>query len=289
MSIIEPAIRPPAEADSFYLQITTGCSANHCTFCGAYQGKPFRFKEEKEIFTDLAVGRLAYPETRRVFLMDGDALVIKNDKLLPILKRIKDAFPLLSRISSYANGYNITFRSNQELWELSNHKLKLIYMGLESGSQTILDYCKKRSSVSQMIEAVHQAEEVGIKASVIVLLGLGGRKYSQIHVEDTIIALNKMQPRYLSFLSLMLVPGTELYHDAQNHLFQELSPLMLLQETYDIIHGLELSKTIFRCDHASNFLPLEGRFPQDKPKLLKILQAALAGKINLKPDYLRGL
>lgn len=289
MPIIEPAIRPPAEADSFLLQITTGCSFNHCGFCGAYLGKPFGIKDEAEINRDIEEARRSYSDERRVFLMDGDALAVKNERLLPVLKKLAVAFPKLSRIASYANGYNIANRNDAQLKELFDHKLKLIYIGLESGNQDILDHYRKRSGVDEMVQAVLRAEAQGIKSSVMVLLGLGGKKHSQAHVRDTITALNRMQPRYLSFLSLMLVPGTPLYREAQDGEFEELDPLELLRETHDIIAGLELKKTIFRSDHASNFLPLEGRFPADKPKLLEVLQSALNGKVRLKPDFLRGL
>lgn len=289
MPIREPAIRPPAEAESFLLQVTTGCSSNDCTFCGAYKGKAFGVKNEEEIMDDIELGSSLDPNWRRVFLMDGDALAVNNEQLLPILKKLAAAFPKLSRIASYANGYNIIRRSEAQLRELAGHNLKLIYIGLESGNQGILDHCRKRSGVEEMIEAVRRAAEAEIKSSVIILLGLGGKKYSAAHVRDTITALNRMQPRYLSFLSLMLIPGTVLAQEAMRGEFDELNPVELLQETHDIIKGLELEKTVFRSDHASNFLPLEGRLPADKDKLLKILNLAIDGKMRLKPDFLRGL
>lgn len=289
MSIIEPVIRPPAEAGSFLLQVTCGCSSNHCTFCGAYLNKTFRIKDKKEILTDIKQGAMYYPDTRKVFLIDGDVLVLSNDQLLPLLDEINNSFGKLTRISSYANGYNITKRNKDELRELSNRKMNLIYIGLESGNQQILDQCNKKSTAEQMITAVKNAAEVGIKSSVIVLLGLGGKKYSKQHVKDTISALNKMQPRFLSFLSLMLIPGTPLYKDAQEKAFEELNAKELLEQTYNIISGLELKKTIFRTNHASNYLPLEGRFPQDKQSLLDVLRQALEGKINLRQEMFRGL
>ena len=221
--------------------------------------------------------------------MDGDALALKNDKLLPILEKLNQAFPKLSRISSYANGYNITARSDTELKDLYAHKLSLIYIGLESGNPEILNRCKKRSSVEEMIEAVQRAGLAGIKSSVIVLLGLGGKQYSAEHIRDTIKALNRMQPRYLSFLSLMLIPGTPLYEEAEEGEFKELDSQELLKEAYMIIQGLELKKTIFRSNHGSNYLALEGRFPQDKERLLKALEAALSGETGLRPEFLRGL
>jgi radical SAM superfamily enzyme YgiQ (UPF0313 family) len=289
VAILEPVIRPPAEADSFLLQVTLGCSADHCTFCGAYKMKPFRVKDPAEVFSDIDRHARCYPATRRVFLMDGDALVLSNNKLVPVLEKLQQVFPRLSRISAYANGSNITRKSDEELAELFAHKLSLIYMGLESGSQSVLDRCRKTSSAEEMVLAVQRAERMGIRSSVIVLLGLGGQKYSAEHVRGTIEALNRMQPRYLSFLSLMVIPGTPLAGEVRRRDFAELDPPALLKEAYEIIRGLDLKRTVFRSDHASNYLALEGAFPKDKPVLLKALRAAIDGEVTLRPDFARGL
>lgn len=285
MPVVEPAIRPPSEWDSFLLQVTCGCSANSCSFCGAYLNKPFRPKDLIEIYADIDSHAKYYPETRRVFLMDGDALVLSNKQLVPILKYLQEKFPKLRRISSYANGYNIVNRTNVELEELYDNKLTLIYMGLESGSQRVLDFCDKKSSADEMIKAVEMATQVGIKSSVIVLLGLGSKNLSQEHVAETIKALNQMQPRYLSFLSLMLVPGTKLHKQMLEGQFSELSPQELIAEAHQIIEGLDLKKTIFRSNHASNHIPLEGTLPKDKEKLLSLLSCTT----TIKPEHLRGL
>ena len=289
MSIIAPVIRPPAEAYSFLLQITLGCSVNFCSFCGVYKDKPFLIKDNSEITADINKQARWHKDTRRVFLIDGDALVLDNNKLVPILKELEEAFPKLSRISSYANGHNITKKTTNELEELRAHKLSLVYIGLESGSQDILNRCHKRSSVKEMIEAVNRAAKAEIKSSVIVLLGLGGVKHSEKHIKGTIEALNLMQPRYLSFLSLMIIPGTRLAEEIEKGDFEELSPIELLKESYEIIKGLKLNKTIFRSNHASNHFPLEGSFPKDKIKLLNTLEAAINGDLDLRPERLRGL
>jgi len=286
---VEPAIRPPGEAESFLLQITEGCSSNSCTFCGAYAGKKFRMKDVREIASDIDAGARERPGVRRVFLMDGDALAVGNAKLIPILMKINQKFRALTRIASYANGYNITSRSDGELDELARENLKLIYVGLESGSQKLLDRCRKRSSVAGMIEAVGRAAMAGIKTHAIVLLGLGGRRHSEEHVRETVEALNLMQPKVLSFLTLMVIPGTPLFAELARGEFAELTPGELLREARGMIEGLELEKTVFRSDHASNYLPLEGRFPQDKKKILRILGAALSGELRIRPEALRGL
>jgi len=289
MPIIEPVIRPPAEADSFLLQVTLGCSVDSCTFCGAYKNKPFRAKDLKEIHTDIDQYARKYPDTRRVFLMDGDALVLSNSKIIPILEKLEHSFPKLTRISSYANGINIVRKSDEDLAELCRHKLGLIYMGLESGSQDILDRCGKVSRVDEMVLAVNKASSTNIRSSVIVLLGLGGKEGSKEHVKGTIDALNRMQPRYLSFLSLMVIPGTPLALQVRKGEFKELSRLELLKESCAIIEGLELKKTIFRSDHASNHLALEGSFPKDKILLLNMLKSAIDGRVPLRPEIFRGL
>ena len=289
MPLIDPIIRPPAEADSLLLQITAGCSANTCSFCGAYKRKPFRLIDPSIIYDDIRKAAKLYPLTRKIFLLDGDALVLSNNKLIPILEQINQSFPHISRISSYANGHNISQKTQENLKELADHKLTLIYMGLESGSQKVLDNCGKKSSASEMIEAVNRATEVGIKTSAIVLLGLGGKENSAEHVAATSSALNKMQPRYLSFLSLMLIKGTPLYEQTRTGKFTELDSTELLQESYDIIKNLELTKTIFRSNHASNYLALEGRFPKDKSTLLQTLSAALNHQLPLRPEFFRAL
>jgi len=264
MSVVGPIIRPPAEADSFLLQVTLGCSSDSCSFCGVYKRKTFCVKDQAEITADINWHACSDQYARRVFLMDGDALVLANSKLVPILKELDAAFPRLTRISSYANGSNIIRKNDYELEELYKHKLSLIYMGLESGNQVVLDRCGKSSSAEEMIEAVNKAAKVHIKSSVIVLLGLGGKKHSEEHVKDTAEALNRMQPRYLSFLSLMVIPKTPLAEEVRRGEFEELNSSELLKESYDIIKGLNLKRTIFRSNHASNHLALEGRFQKTK-------------------------
>jgi radical SAM superfamily enzyme YgiQ (UPF0313 family) len=287
MPIVEPVIRPPSEAESFLLQVTVGCSANSCSFCGAYLKKPYRIKDKREIEGDIEEWRRQAPETRRVFLLDGDALAAGNDIVVPVLERLNDAFPRLGRVASYANGFNITGRSDSELRELAERRLSLVYIGLESGSQQVLDRCRKKASVKEMVTAVRRADAAGIKSSVMVLLGLGGSDLGDDHVAGTIEALNRMQPRYLSFLSLMLIPGTPLFRQEERGEFELPGPAELLREARDIIAGLDLEGTIFRSNHASNYLPLAGRFPQDKTALLSTLHAALDGETPLRPERFR--
>jgi len=289
MPIIEPVIRPPSEANSFLLQITTGCSANSCSFCPSYHGKKFGIKDQNEIFSDIDEFSNYYPDTSKVFLMDGDALVLSFEKLKPVLEYLNKKFPRLNRISSYANDYNILSKSDDDLKNFYDYRLRLIYMGLESGSQKILSQCCKKSTVEGMIKAVLKAKEFKIKSSVIVLLGLGGIELTVEHIEETAKVLNIMQPDYLSFLSLIIIKGTEIYKKVINKEFHELNKLEILNEMHEIIKRLELNKTVFFSNHASNFLPLTGRFPYDKEELLQIISDALLGKVELRDDFYRGL
>ncbi|HNW93991.1 MAG TPA: radical SAM protein, partial [bacterium] len=263
--------------------------ANACTFCGAYADKPFAVMPPETVRADIACHARRWPETRRVFLLDGDALAVSNPRLLPVLTALREAFPRLSRVASYATGNNLAERSDAELQALAAHGLSLVYLGLESGCQDILTACRKRATVAAMTAGVQRAAAAGIRSSVIVLLGLGGAARSADHVAGTITALNAMQPHYLSFLSLMLIPGTPLAEAARGGAFRELDATGMLREARAILAGLVLRRTVFRCDHASNHLALAGRLPTDRAALLAQLDAALAGKTALRPWFMRGL
>ncbi|KPJ49083.1 hypothetical protein AMJ40_06315 [candidate division TA06 bacterium DG_26] len=284
-------IRPPSEADSYLLQITYGCSHNKCTFCPTYLDKKFGVRPVEEVFEDLQLASSSFPQTRRVFLCDGNALVLQNRRLLPILERIGLAFPNLQRVGIYANARDILKRSMGELEELRDKKLGLIYMGLESGSEEILRRVKKGSTAREMIDSVKKAQRAGIKVSVIGLLGLGGKTLSHEHAVKTGKAVSEMDPLYFSLLSLMLVPGTELHAEWERGEFEMPEPIELLEEMKEIIENLEdLSGCIFRTNHASNYLPLAGRLPRDKQKLIAIIDRAISqGESALRPESWRGL
>lgn len=289
MPIVEPVIRPPSEAGSFLLQITTACSSNHCSFCGAYLNKPFSLKPMDEIQMDIAVQKQIDDSVNKVFLMDGDSLCFPHEKLEKVLGQLNQAFSQLRRISSYSNDYSILSRSREQLESLRRQRLSLVYMGLESGDQRVLDSCRKKSSVAGMIEAVKKLKLCGIKSSIMVLLGLGGRENSRGHALATARALNEMQPDMLSFLTVMLVPGTALYEQAQKGEFEPLNSHEILEEMNLMIQGLELKNTLFFSNHASNFLPLQGRFPGAKAQFLKVLEKAQSGELGLRSEWMRGL
>lgn len=282
-------IRPPSEADSYLVQVTYGCSHNRCTFCGTYQEKPFRIRPEAEVMEDIALAGRRFPHTRRVFLCDGNALVLKTDALHRILDALHEAFPDLQRVGAYANARDIAKKTHDELTGLKDRKLGILYLGLESGDDGILEEVNKGATAADMIAAVKKAESAGFKTSVIMILGLGGKARSREHAKASARAVSAMNPRYFSCLMLMLVPGTPMFDAHAQGRFQLPGPRDLLQELRWLVEDLELTGTIFRANHASNYLPIGGRFPRDKDRLLKTIDAGLSGDVGLKPEFLRGL
>ncbi len=285
----EAIIRPPAEAGSFILLVTRGCSHNKCTFCGAYRERKFSVRPFEEVAATIGAEAANYPDHRRVFLADGNAMVLKTAELERILDELASALPRLARVGLYANAGDVLSKSDQELRLLADKKLAIVYIGLESGSEEVLRRIKKGSTAVEMTEAVRRLQSVGIKVSLIALLGLAGRELSAEHVRDSVAVINQMQPAMLSFLSLMLIPGTSLDRAAERGEFLIPDDLAILKELREMMAGLELKSTVFRSNHASNYLPLAGRLPKDKQRLLAEIDEALAGETPLRPEYWRGL
>ena len=282
-------IRPPSEAKSLILQATLGCSHNKCIFCGTYLDKRFRARPLKELFEDIdSVGDYAF-SVRRVFLADGNALVLSTERLLKILDKLNDSFSRLERVGIYGNASDILRKSLEDLEELRKRKLGIIYLGLESGSDEVLQFIEKGATSQEMIEAVKKAQGVGIDLSVIAILGMGGRGLSEHHARETARVLNEMNPRYASFLTLMVIPGTPLYDMVRAGEFDLLDPLGMLSELGMVVENLELEGTIFRTNHASNYLALGGTFPQDKDRILREIKRSLSGEVPLRPEFLRAL
>lgn len=284
-------IRPPSEADSYILQVTYGCSHNRCTFCGTYLDKPFQTRPLEDVQQDVALARRVIPGTRRVFLADGNALVLSSRRLVPILDALAAAFPNLQRVAAYANAQDLLRKRRDELRVLRDKGLRLVYLGLESGHDEVLQRINKGTTAAEMIEAVRRAQAEDIRVSVIALLGIGGPELSPAHAEATGRVVSAMDPRYLSLLTLMLVPGTPLDEQWRHGAFQLLEPEALLAELRHVMLHLEgLSGCIFRTNHASNYLPLAGTLPKDKPRLLATLDAALSrGRAALRPEAWRAL
>jgi radical SAM superfamily enzyme YgiQ (UPF0313 family) len=254
-----------------------------------YKGKRFRVRPLDALRADIVEAGECWPRTRRVFLADGDALALSTDALVQILDLLGAAFPELSRVGVYVNAANVDSKTDAELRLLSERKLRIGYLGLESGHASVLKEMCKGAGVDEMVTAVRRCQANGIKMSVMALLGLGGTARSREHARDTAGALSRMNPRYLSFLSVMPVPGTPLQRWIETGRFQELAPSEMLQEMRWIIEDLELQGTIFRSNHASNYAALSGRFPQDKARLLNELAGYLDGSSKMRQEWQRGL
>jgi len=273
------------------LQVTYGCSHNKCTFCGAYLDKPFSVRPQHEVFEHIEAAAHWLPETRRVFLADGDALVLSNRRLLPILDSLRASFPNLERVCIYANARDILRKSADELAALREHGLGIAYLGLESGSDAVLERVQKGANAEDMVAAVKRLKGTGIAASVIAILGLAGPEGSAAHAAATADAVRLMDPDYFAMLTLMLVPGTPLYRGWEEGTFELMDPRAMLAELRAVIEGLHsLTHCIFRTNHASNYLPLGGTLSRDRGRLLHTLDVALqGGEAALRPESWRRL
>ena len=283
--------RPPSEADSLILQVTVGCSYNRCTFCGAYQGKSFRVKtldEVKEDIDEVSADGVSIP---RVFLADGDALAIPQEQLIKILSTLKTKLKGLKRVGIYANARDILKKSADELKELKALNLGIIYLGLESGNAEVLRRIKKNATADQMIRAAKRVKESGILLSVTVLLGIGGVEWSQAHAEDTGKVLSQMDPDFVGALSLMVVPGTPIEKEIETGRLVLSTPFGLIQELETMIHHSEFTQCFFASNHASNYLPVRIRMPEEKKEALEKIREVLRRKDPelLRPEYLRAL
>ena len=282
-------IRPPSEANSILLQVTVGCSRNKCTFCGTYMGERFRIKPDSIIMQDIEFAAQHCKRQRRVFLCDGDALIVPQKRLLNILKTIEERLPWVTRVGAYANAKSLKMKTIEELKTLINHGLGIAYMGLETGDDVTLKKINKGATSTKMIAMGKKAKEAGLKLSLTVLLGIAGRERSHIHAKETGRVLSAIDPDYVGALSLMLIPGTPLFDDLQSAKFELIEPDEMLAELRTMIADTHLTKGLFHANHASNYLPIKARLPKEKEKTLTLIDQALAGKIALKPEYLRAL
>ncbi|GBC62593.1 radical SAM protein [Desulfonema ishimotonii] len=285
----ERMIRPPSEAHSILLQATVGCSHNKCTFCGAYKGLRFKIKPEETVMADIAWAAEHFRHVRRLFICDGDALIIPQKRLLKILTEIEKQLPWVTRVGVYANTKGIGLKSDAELRELRDHGLKIAYMGLESGDDVTLGAVRKGADAEKMIRMGRKIRAAGVRLSVTVLLGLAGKERSQIHAEETGRVLSAIDPEYVGALSLMLIPGTPMHDDCAAGKFELIDPDGMLMELRTMIAHTDMSQGLFHANHASNYLPIKARLPRDKAKTLDMIDQALAGKIRLKPEWMRAL
>ena len=282
-------IRPPSEAGSIILQVTVGCSHNRCTFCGAYKGERFRIKDTAVISADIAFAARYCKKQKRVFLADGDALIIPTARLVEIFGAVRQNLPWVNRISLYGNAKSILRKTTAELQQLKTLGLDRIYMGLESGHDSVLKSIKKGVTAAQMTEAAAKIHAAGLFLSVTVLIGIGGRDMSLEHATETGQVLSRMKPNQIAALTLMLLENTPLYHDARTGAFHLPDRTMLLAELYKLVENIHLDRGQFQANHASNYLPISGRLPRDKAVILRQIEDGLNGMFPLKAECLRAL
>jgi radical SAM superfamily enzyme YgiQ (UPF0313 family) len=301
--------RPPSERRSYFLPLTSGCSNNTCTFCGFY-GTALRVRDIEDVKHEIDalamyvrhgvrlgdVDNIVYAiaqswDGRRVFLQDGDALVYPYDRLAEVLGHLNEKLPRLHRIGSYATPQDLLRRGTDELRELRRLGLGILYTGIESGDDQVLDRVGKGVTHDQMVEAGRKAKDAGIVLSLTVILGLGGDSGSLRHASETARVLSEIDPEYVGALTLTLVPGTPLYDDWQNSRFTLLSPFEFLGELRELVQQCRFTRCFFSSMHASNYLSVRGFLPTDKARMLGEIDEVLLNRDpgSLRPEYLRGL
>lgn len=282
--------RPPSEADSYLLQATIGCSWNHCTYCVTYQDKQYRVRPLDETLEDIAMAGSAFGDrVRKVFVMDGDALAMELELWEPILQSLSATFPNLRRVSCYATALNLLAKSSQELRRLHDLGLKLLYIGPESGDDITLKRIAKGATSADHIEAAAKARKASMKQSLIFLLGAGGTERSIEHATASARLATAMDPEFLSTLTLMLIPSTQIHRLAESNHFQMPSVEVLLRELRIIVAEANPTDAIFRSNHASNYLPIGGKLPRDRAAILQQIDAALSGDVPFRAEWSRGL
>ena len=282
-------IRPPSEAYSILLQVTLGCSHNKCTFCGTFSDKLFGIKDNDIILSDIKFASKYMKRQDRVFLMDGDALIIPQKRLMWILDKIKEHLPWVKRVGAYANTKGIKMKSLEELTELRENGLGILYLGIETGDDEVRKKIVKGSTAAECIEMGRKVRKAGIKLSVTVLLGIAGKDKSLEHAKATGELLSAMDPDYIGALTLMFVPGTPLYEEHERGEFILPDELGLLRELREMIVHTNITRGLFFSNHASNYLPIKARLPRGKQDAIDQIDIALSGNVELKPEWLRAL
>lgn len=284
-----PVYRPPGEWRSFLVQATIGCSHNGCTFCGMYKGKKFRIRPMDDIIGDIREAAAFYNQYEKVFLCDGDAIVMKTEDLLEIIGEIKKDFPHCRLISTYAGPRSTLSKTPEELKILQEAGLGRAYLGIETGMEALLQSTNKGVSRAEMLEAGLRLRNAGIDLWGIILIGLGGKPLSMENARETAKLINEMQPNHLSAMNYTPVEGTKLGNQALRGEFQVLGAKESLMETAELIRNLEVSGMHFTSDHASNYLPLKGTLNEDRDKLLRLIDGAIGGTVAVRSEQSRGL
>lgn len=272
-----PVFRPPSEAHSFILRVTIGCSHNRCTYCNMYRSVKFRTREMKEIIAQIEKAKVYGTQIRRIFLADGNALILPTDKLLEILSLLSSAFPRLQRVSCYAGPQDILSKTPDELKQLQQAGLKLVYYGMESGDDFVLKHVCKGVDSAQSVEAGQKIVATDIKLSMMIILGLAGKTGSEQHALNTARAISQIRPNMLSALTLMMYRGSELRDEYERGEFELLSPSEIMGELYTIVDHIDLpthNRCIFRSNHISNYTAFAATLPTDKARLLEDIKTA---------------
>lgn len=291
MHYVGDIIRPPSEADSIIIQVTVGCSHNKCTFCGAYRdtNKKFRLRSDQEILENISFASRYCGHQKRIFLADGDVLILPQQRLLHIFSMLREHLPRAKRISLYGNAKGIRSKSVAELQQLKKLGLHRIYMGLESGDDVILKMIKKGESGDSMIDAARRVREASIFLSVTVLLGLGGIERSLQHARESARVLSRMRPGQIAALCLMPLANTPLGKKVLSGEFQLPDSRGILIELRELLQNISCDRVQFMANHASNYLPLSGRLLRDRNTMLQTIEQALAGERSLVPEQFRAL
>jgi radical SAM superfamily enzyme YgiQ (UPF0313 family) len=282
-------VRPPSEANSILIQATLGCSHNKCTFCGTFTGKRFAFKDQAILERDLAFASKHCRRQDRVFIMDGDAMIMPMKRWEWLLGRIKSDLPWVTRVGAYANSKSVALKTDDELKRLKELGLDIIYYGVETGHAEVLKRINKGATPEKLIKQGRRMKEAGMKLSVTVLLGIGGRELSLEHAKATGQLLTAMDPDYVGALSLMIVPGTPLADDYEAGRFELPDAMEMIAELRVMIANTDLTNGLFYANHASNYVPIKANLPQDKDAAVALLDKALSGQVGLKPEWLRAL
>ena len=282
--------RPPSEAYSLLVQVTIGCSHNKCTFCNMYKEKQFRVRKQEEVLEDLAWAREHYRRVERIFLCDGDALCLANRKLLVILDYIRQHFPECERVTTYGRATDVLRKTDEELRELREHGIEMVYLGAESGSQKVLEKINKGETREELIEGVQRLEAAGIKTSVTFISGLAGSDDWEEHAVETGRMIAEMNASYVSLLTLMLQPPAPLLEDYRQGRFKLLTPEEVLPDTCRMLQYAKPSKScVFRSNHASNYVSLRGNLPEDNDSMIAALKRCMEDRGLLKDERFRML
>ena len=284
-----PLYRPPSEANSVIFQVTLGCSFNKCSFCNMYRTKEYSERPWAEVKNEIDIVSKSFPQTERIFLADGDAINLHTEKLIQILDYIKEKFPNLQRISCYAMPKNLLQKSPEELTQLNNGGLNMLYVGIETGNDILLKKITKGATSKSIIDACNRAKTCGFIISCMIILGIGGKKYSVAHMKETARVVNAVSPNFLAALTLIIEDGVyDEFMKKFDEPFETLDDSLILNELEMLLSDINpVSPVVFRANHASNVYSIGGNLPEDKEKMITLVRNLKGHPELLKPKVLR--